>query len=191
MRADRLLRLLALLQRHRRITAARLAAELEVSERTVLRDMEALSAAGVPVYTEQGRGGGCVLLEDFTTRAAARGGRCRGAGRGGPLRPASLALARRGRAVAAGAARGDHPAPAGAGDVHLCWLGRPDQPDAAPDRVGRPLRPDRPRRETTLAGVTPGTHYACLLIPMEVLSCVPFVWPSSAEVPPASTPLTS
>ncbi|GAA1511485.1 WYL domain-containing protein [Nocardioides humi] len=70
MRADRLLRLLALLQRHRRLTAARLAAELEVSERTVLRDMEALSAAGVPVYTEQGRGGGCVLLEDFTTRAA-------------------------------------------------------------------------------------------------------------------------
>jgi predicted DNA-binding transcriptional regulator YafY len=70
MRADRLLRLIALLQRHRRVTAARLAAELEVSERTVLRDMEALSAAGVPVYTERGRGGGCVLLEDFTTRAA-------------------------------------------------------------------------------------------------------------------------
>jgi predicted DNA-binding transcriptional regulator YafY len=69
MRADRLLRLLMLLQRHRRVTAAWLADELEVSERTVLRDMEALSAAGVPVYTERGRNGGCVLLDDFTTEA--------------------------------------------------------------------------------------------------------------------------
>lgn len=69
MRADRLLRLLLVLQRHRRVTAAWLADELEVSERTVLRDMEALSAAGVPVYTERGRGGGCVLMEGFTTDA--------------------------------------------------------------------------------------------------------------------------
>jgi len=69
MRADRLLRLLMLLQRHRRVTAAWLADELEVSERTVLRDMEALSAAGVPVYTERGRHGGCVLLDAFTTEA--------------------------------------------------------------------------------------------------------------------------
>jgi predicted DNA-binding transcriptional regulator YafY len=69
MRADRLLRLLMLLQRHRRVTAAWLADELEVSERTVLRDMEALSAAGVPVYTERGRHGGCVLLDSFTTEA--------------------------------------------------------------------------------------------------------------------------
>src|SRR5450759_1703765 len=69
MRADRLLRLLMLLQRHRRVTAAWLADELEVSERTVLRDMEALSAAGVPVYTERSRHGGCVLLDDFTTEA--------------------------------------------------------------------------------------------------------------------------
>ena len=69
MRADRLLHLLMLLQRHRRVTAAWLADELEVSERTVLRDMEALSAAGVPVYTERGRHGGCMLLDDFTTEA--------------------------------------------------------------------------------------------------------------------------
>lgn len=69
MRADRLLHLLALLQRHRRLTAADIARRLEVSERTVLRDMEALSAAGVPVYTERGRGGGCVLVEGFSTDA--------------------------------------------------------------------------------------------------------------------------
>lgn len=67
MRADRLLRLIVLLQRHGRLTAARLAELLEVSERTVLRDMEALSSAGVPVYTERGRHGGCVLLGDFRT----------------------------------------------------------------------------------------------------------------------------
>jgi predicted DNA-binding transcriptional regulator YafY len=69
MRADRLLHLLMLLQRHRRATAAWLAEQLEVSERTVLRDMDALSAAGVPVFTEQGRGGGCVLMDGFTTTA--------------------------------------------------------------------------------------------------------------------------
>lgn len=69
-RADRLLHLLALLQRHRRLTAADIASRLEVSERTVLRDMEALSAAGVPVYTERGRGGGCVLLDGFSTDAS-------------------------------------------------------------------------------------------------------------------------
>jgi predicted DNA-binding transcriptional regulator YafY len=70
MRADRLLRLIVLLQRHGRATAPWLAEQLEVSERTVLRDMEALSVAGVPVYTERGRGGGCVLLEGFTTDAS-------------------------------------------------------------------------------------------------------------------------
>lgn len=70
MRADRLMRLLVLLQRHRRVPAPRLAKWLEVSERTILRDMEALSAAGVPVYTERGRGGGCVLLDGFTTDAS-------------------------------------------------------------------------------------------------------------------------
>lgn len=70
MRADRLLRLVVLLQRHGRVPAATLAEWLEVSERTVLRDMEALSAAGVPAYTERGRHGGCVLLEGFTTDAS-------------------------------------------------------------------------------------------------------------------------
>jgi predicted DNA-binding transcriptional regulator YafY len=70
MRADRLLRLIMLLQRHGRATAAWLAEQLEVSERTILRDMEALSAAGVPVYTERGPHGGCLLLEGFTTDAS-------------------------------------------------------------------------------------------------------------------------
>jgi len=69
-RADRLLRIVVLLQRYGRLTAPRLAELLEVSERTVLRDMEALSAAGVPVYTERGRHGGCVLLDGFTTDAS-------------------------------------------------------------------------------------------------------------------------
>ena len=54
MRADRLLSMLLLLQQHGQLTAPVLAAELEVSVRTILRDVEALSTAGVPVYTARG-----------------------------------------------------------------------------------------------------------------------------------------
>jgi len=57
--------LVLLLQARGRMTARELAAELDVSVRTVYRDLEALSAARVPVYAEPGPGGGCQLLEDY------------------------------------------------------------------------------------------------------------------------------
>jgi predicted DNA-binding transcriptional regulator YafY len=66
-RSDRLLAILLLLQTHGRMSATRLAEELEVSPRTILRDMEALSSAGVPVYTERGRNGGIAILPNFRT----------------------------------------------------------------------------------------------------------------------------
>src|SRR5258708_25246731 len=65
MRADRLLSLMMLLQRRGKMTTQALARELEVSRRTVLRDVEALSAAGVPLYTEGGHGGGVALDENY------------------------------------------------------------------------------------------------------------------------------
>jgi predicted DNA-binding transcriptional regulator YafY len=65
MRADRLLSILLTLQARGRATAAQLAGELEVSERTVHRDMQALSIAGVPVYAERGRHGGWILHESY------------------------------------------------------------------------------------------------------------------------------
>lgn len=62
MRADRLLSVLLLLQSRGTVTAAEVAEELEVSERTARRDLEALAMAGVPVYSRQGRGGGWQLV---------------------------------------------------------------------------------------------------------------------------------
>lgn len=67
MRADRLLSLLMLLQVHGKLSARELATRLEVSERTIYRDMDALSAAGVPVYGECGRQGGFDLLDSYKT----------------------------------------------------------------------------------------------------------------------------
>ncbi|GGG20750.1 transcriptional regulator [Rhodococcoides trifolii] len=67
MRADRLLSLVLLLRNRGRMSAAALAKELDVSERTVLRDIDALSLSGFPVYAERGRHGGFELLPGFTT----------------------------------------------------------------------------------------------------------------------------
>lgn len=67
MRASRLLSILMLLQTRGRMSAPALAAELEVSERTILRDMDQLSAAGVPVWSDRGREGGFQLREGWST----------------------------------------------------------------------------------------------------------------------------
>jgi predicted DNA-binding transcriptional regulator YafY len=111
-RAGRLVELLGLLQARGRMTAGQLASELEVSHRTVLRDIEALSAAGIPVYAVRGSLGGFELLDGFRSdlpaaapsrdrgTASARAGRDRGtaSARAGRAR---VRLSPRGRRLAA------------------------------------------------------------------------------------------
>lgn len=65
MRADRLISLMLLLHARRRMTAQELAERLEVSERTIYRDIDALTTAGVPVYTQSGTNGGVFLDENY------------------------------------------------------------------------------------------------------------------------------
>ncbi len=115
MRASRLVGLLGLLQARGRMTAGQLAAELEVSPRTVLRDIEALGAAGIPVYAVRGSQGGFELLAGFRsslpaaatgpprTPGPARGpGPARSPGPGGPqVQRARVRLSPQGRRLAA------------------------------------------------------------------------------------------
>ncbi|TDC49341.1 YafY family transcriptional regulator [Jiangella ureilytica] len=68
MRAERLVQIVLLLQTHGRLTAGELARRLEVSARTVQRDLDALSVAGFPVYADRGRAGGWSLAADYRTR---------------------------------------------------------------------------------------------------------------------------
>jgi predicted DNA-binding transcriptional regulator YafY len=70
-RAGRLVTLLLLLERYGRLSAAHLSIELEVSVRTVLRDIEALSGAGVPVYAIRGPNGGFELLDGYRSGLSA------------------------------------------------------------------------------------------------------------------------
>jgi predicted DNA-binding transcriptional regulator YafY len=67
MRADRLFSIVLLLQNHRLLTSSELARRLEVSARTIHRDMEALSGVGIPVVAERGTGGGWSLLGEYRT----------------------------------------------------------------------------------------------------------------------------
>lgn len=67
MKSDRLLSILLLLQTRGPVPATELAERLDVSVRTIYRDIEALSASGVPVYAERGRHGGIALLPGFRT----------------------------------------------------------------------------------------------------------------------------
>jgi HTH domain/WYL domain len=90
-----------ILQRHGRVTAAELARQLEVSQRTVLRDIEALSGAGVPVYATRGAGGGFELLERRSPELAGVARWRPGERRPGRPRRATVRISPEGRRTAA------------------------------------------------------------------------------------------
>ena len=145
MRASRLVTLLGLLQARGRMSTRALAAELEVCERTVLRDIEALGSAGIPVFATRGRRGGVELLEGFTSDLAGdlASGRRRGepppggSADAGGVQRALIRLSPRGRRLAAllGRPAGLHlrrhavPVP-GRTDWAEGWI-RMDSPDTA------------------------------------------------------------
>src|ERR1700754_4564214 len=100
MRAGRLISLLSILGREGRTTAAQLAGRLEVSERTILRDLEVLSGSGVPVYAVRGPGGGFQLLEGYSPTLPADAWLRPGSRRGGTGRM-TVRVTEEGRRVAA------------------------------------------------------------------------------------------
>jgi predicted DNA-binding transcriptional regulator YafY len=100
-RASRLVRLLSLLQVRGPVTARELAGELEVSERTILRDIEALSAASIPVYAVRGCKGGFKLLDGFRADLPVPSARRDRAAAGGGAQRARVRLSPRGRRLAA------------------------------------------------------------------------------------------
>jgi biotin operon repressor len=127
-RASRLVGLLGLLQARGRMSAAQLAGELEVSQRTILRDIEALGAAGIPVYAVRGCQGGFELLDGFHSDLPAAA-RPRQPGAGAGMR-ARIRLSPRGRRLAvllgrpAGmrARRSASPAPSGREGWTEAWV---------------------------------------------------------------------
>ena len=65
MKIDRLIGILSILLQRNKITTAELAGKFEVSRRTILRDIESLNRAGIPIVTSQGQGGGISIIENF------------------------------------------------------------------------------------------------------------------------------
>jgi predicted DNA-binding transcriptional regulator YafY len=100
-RASRLVALLGLLQARGQMSAPQLAAELEVSPRTILRDIEALSTAGIPVYAVRGAQGGFALLDGFTAELPAARYEPRRPPPGAGIQRARIRLSPRGRRLAA------------------------------------------------------------------------------------------